>query len=125
MTRLSTLAEEALALDAGAKPLPELRHALQRFVDQHFRNPDKERPRISIPADERRDDDLVLSRALDELGRARTLLPELARLAVEAEGEVARLRAALEQIVAHGCCQDQSETCHQMVRARAALKEPT
>jgi len=31
-----------------------------KFINQHFKNPDKERPRTSIPADPTRDDDLRL-----------------------------------------------------------------
>lgn len=37
----------------------EARAAAQRFIDGHFNNPG-ERPRISIPADLERDDDVLL-----------------------------------------------------------------
>lgn len=45
-----------------------VRKRFQKFVDHFFRNPGTERPTASIPADRKRDDDLVVSDYIRESG---------------------------------------------------------
>lgn len=56
----------------------EAREIAQRFIDGHFRNEGKERPRISIPADEGRDDDLRLVAFIERAERVEIAARRLA-----------------------------------------------
>lgn len=81
------------------------RHA-QRFIDGHFGN-DAPRPQVSIPADEERDSDLILSRgikeAADEIERLRRLVSISAPVCEEC-GEPAH-----DAIDGWGLCEDHSK----------------
>ena len=65
----------------------QARKSAQRFIDQHFRNKG-ERPCASIPANRRRDDDLMLCDYIEEssaeINKRRAALKQAAK-ALEAE----------------------------------------
>jgi len=60
----------------------EARNSLSRFIASHFHKSDRHYARFTIPVDEQRDDDRILSRFITE---------------------AARYRIALEEIAGHGC----------------------
>ena len=68
--------------DAKACGLITYEEALQiaqRFVDGHFKNAGKEGPRISIPADTRRDDDIRLMAFIQQQQWAGTMRKDVSR----------------------------------------------
>lgn len=83
--------------DANALDVKKARESFQRFVDLAFGNAGP-RPRLSIPADPERDDDLIVSAALDRLA------------ALEAEN--ARLRAVAEKARAFVAAEDALEVAN-------------
>ena len=79
--------------DAVGVTPAEAREILARFIDGHFSNAGKEGPRISIPADPLRDDDIRLSRFVVEAGRVMEAHEQMTRGLVRLQTEV-RVRVA-------------------------------
>ena len=78
----------------------------RRFIDQHFNNPDTERPTVRIPADEERDDDIVLldyiKDSVDAIQQLRAELQELVPQFQEAQYEAVRFNVPWWEGWLHG-----------------------
>lgn len=96
--------------DANALDVGRARESFQRFVDLAFGNAGP-RPRLSIPADPDRDDDLIVSAALDRLA------------ALEAEN--ARLRAVAVAVPAVIAEADRETVSFQTLRRALAALAPS
>lgn len=77
--------------DAGPVSAEEAREIAQRFIDRHFGN-DAELPRISIPADPRRDDDIRIVAFIEQAAGV-----------IEAHTRLRRELEALREQIARGC----------------------
>lgn len=94
----------------GAVSADEAREIAHRFINGHFQNP-AEGPRISIPADLRRDDDLRLLAFVNQARRAFAVV------------DATRPLLRLGLLCPPGCQCEAAQACERVVAALAALDE--
>jgi len=85
---------------AGSVSAEKALEIAHRFIDGHFANAGKEGPRISIPADPKRDDDIRLIAFIEQAGEAVSEVERLRRaltgLRDETSRRITKLKDAME-----------------------------